>query len=105
MTHSCTPGSTAPHPHPASLLALSTLQTELTAYEKFPEPREMDVTRVLPNKQKVGQAFKKDAKAVQEALEALGEADALCMKVGGWEDEWVGWWVARRWVQQTGSCD
>jgi hypothetical protein len=37
-------------------LLYSCLQTELTAYEKFPEPREMDVTLVLPNKQKVGRA-------------------------------------------------
>jgi hypothetical protein len=43
----------------------------------------------------VGQAFKKDAKAVQEALEGLGEADALCMKVGAavCRGGWV-WWGA-----------
>ena len=34
------------------------------------------------NKKEVGVAFKKDAKAVGEALEALPECDALALKVG-----------------------
>jgi glycyl-tRNA synthetase len=64
------------------LLLLAMPQVELTAYEKFPEPREVEVTRVVPNKQALGMAFKKEAKAVVEALEALGEEDVLCLKVG-----------------------
>jgi hypothetical protein len=41
------------------LLLLLLLQTELTAYEKFSEPREVDVLRVIPNKKEMGTAFKK----------------------------------------------
>lgn len=55
-------------------------KTELTAYEKFPEPREVEVTTVTPNKKELGLAFKRDAKAVADALEALGEEDAMCLK-------------------------
>jgi len=55
-------------------------KVELTAYEKFPEPREVEVTRVIPNKQALGMAFKKEAKAVVEALEGLCEEDVLCLK-------------------------
>eukprot|EP00877_Chromochloris_zofingiensis_P008694 jgi/Chrzof1/4078/Cz13g19120.t1 len=55
-------------------------KTELTAYEKYAEPREMEVTRVIPNKKELGVAFKKDAKAISDALDALSEEDALCMK-------------------------
>lgn len=55
-------------------------QTELTAYEKFSEPREVDVLRVLPNKKELGLALKKDAKPVTEALEALAEDDAECLR-------------------------
>ncbi|WIA35437.1 hypothetical protein OEZ86_003878 [Tetradesmus obliquus] len=55
-------------------------KTELTAYEKFAEPREVDVLRVIPNKKEMGTAFKKDAKAVTEALEALPEEEAECLR-------------------------
>lgn len=40
----------------------------------------MDVLRVLPNKKELGLALKKDAKAVTEALEALTEEDADCLR-------------------------
>lgn len=43
----------------AVFAAASRLQTELTAYEKFSEPREVDVLRVVPNKKEMGLAFKK----------------------------------------------
>ena len=35
---------------------------------------------MTPNKKELGLAFKRDAKAVADALEALGEEDALCLK-------------------------
>ncbi|KAK9827950.1 hypothetical protein WJX81_000021 [Elliptochloris bilobata] len=53
---------------------------DLTAYEKFPEMRTVDVMVVTPNKQLVGKTFKRDARAVQDALEALGEEDAACLQ-------------------------
>ena len=53
---------------------------ELAAYEKFPEPRMMDVVKVITNKKELGVAFKKDQKAVSEALEALSDAEALAFK-------------------------
>ncbi|GBF92515.1 hypothetical protein Rsub_04619 [Raphidocelis subcapitata] len=55
-------------------------KTELNAYEKFTEPREVEVTTVTPNKKELGLGFKRDAKAVADALEALGEEDAMCLK-------------------------
>lgn len=53
---------------------------ELSAYEKFPEPRNVEVVSVVANKKEVGLAFKKDQKAVMEHLEGLCQDDALCMK-------------------------
>jgi hypothetical protein len=41
------------------ITAAAAAQTELTAYEKFSEPREVDVLRVIPNKKEMGTAFKK----------------------------------------------
>lgn len=38
---------------------------DLTAYEKFPEMRRVEVTVVAPNKQLIGKTFKRDARAVQ----------------------------------------
>ncbi|KAI8468120.1 MAG: hypothetical protein J3K34DRAFT_428181 [Monoraphidium minutum] len=55
-------------------------KVELTAYEKFPEPREVEVTTVTPNKKELGLTFKREAKAVADALEALGDEDAMCLK-------------------------
>ena len=53
-------------------------QTELVAYEKFPEPREVEVMQVTPNKKELGAAFKKEAKAITEALESLCGAGLCC---------------------------
>lgn len=36
---------------------------------------------MTPNKKELGLAYKRDAKAVADALEALGEEDAMCLKV------------------------
>eukprot|EP00271_Cylindrocystis_brebissonii_P010383 TRINITY_DN26558_c0_g1_i1.p1 TRINITY_DN26558_c0_g1~~TRINITY_DN26558_c0_g1_i1.p1 ORF type:complete len:717 (+),score=144.98 TRINITY_DN26558_c0_g1_i1:155-2305(+) len=52
-------------------------KVELVAYEKFPEPREVEVLSIAPNKKELGKAFKKDQKIIAESLEALGEAEAM----------------------------
>lgn len=54
---------------------------ELAAFEKFPEPRMEEVLKVVPNNKELGAAFKKDQKAIKEALEALDECAALDLKV------------------------
>ncbi|GFH13036.1 uncharacterized protein HaLaN_08837 [Haematococcus lacustris] len=54
---------------------------DLNAYEKFPEPRIVDMVKVTVAKKEVGTAFKKDAKAVTDCLEGLGECDAMELKV------------------------
>ncbi|CAI5490953.1 unnamed protein product [Closterium sp. Naga37s-1] len=55
-------------------------KVELVAYEKFPEPREVEVMSIVPSKKDIGKAFKRDAKLIAESLEAMSEADALAMK-------------------------
>jgi glycyl-tRNA synthetase (class II) len=52
----------------------------LTAYEKFPEPREVEELKVTANKKELGTAFKKDAKTIADALEALPEDEAECLR-------------------------
>ena len=53
---------------------------DLSAHETFAEPRMVDAVVVAPSKKEIGVAFKKDAKAVCDALEALDEACALRLK-------------------------
>ena len=53
--------------------------TELTAHERFAEPKMEEVLVVEPNKKDMGKAFKKDAKAVTDALEALCKEEALAL--------------------------
>ncbi|CAI5473099.1 unnamed protein product, partial [Closterium sp. Yama58-4] len=55
-------------------------KVELVAYEKFPEPREVEVMSIVPSKKDIGKAFKRDAKLIAESLEAMTEAEALAMK-------------------------
>ena len=43
---------------------------DLNAYEQYAEPRMVDVATVKLNRAVIGKAFKQEAKAVQEALEA-----------------------------------
>lgn len=50
---------------------------DLSSFEKYDEPRLVEIVAVKPNKQAIGKEFKKDAKAVQAALESLPEAAAL----------------------------
>lgn len=52
-------------------------KVDLTAFEKYAEPRQEEVVEVTVNKALVGKEFKKTAKAVQEALEALQGEDAM----------------------------
>ena len=59
-------------------------KVELSAYERFAEPQEVDVLTILPNKKELGKLFKKDAKAISDALEALPECE--------WEAERRGCW-------------
>jgi len=55
-------------------------KVDLTAFEKFSEPREVTELHVEPNKQLLGKELKKEAKAVTDALAALSEADALALR-------------------------
>lgn len=55
-------------------------KVELSAYERFAEPKEVDVLSILPNKKELGKLFKKDAKAIADALEAMSE----CERGGPW---------------------
>lgn len=50
-------------------------KVELSAYERFAEPKEVDVLSILPNKKELGKLFKKDAKAIADALEAMSECE------------------------------
>merc|ERR1719391_237013 len=52
----------------------------LAAEKKLSEPRTVDVVEMVPNKGPLGKAFKKDAKAVTDALAGLGAS-----AVGGHE--------------------
>ena len=54
-------------------------KVELTAYERFAEPKMVETLVVEPNKKDMGKAFKKDAKAVTDALMALCQEDALAL--------------------------
>nr|XP_010909743.1 glycine--tRNA ligase, mitochondrial 1 [Elaeis guineensis] len=52
----------------------------LVAHEKFTEPREVEKLVITPSKKELGLAFKGSQKMVVEALEAMGEKEALEMK-------------------------
>ncbi|CAN6270376.1 unnamed protein product [Urochloa humidicola] len=53
---------------------------KLEAHEKFAEPREVEKLVITPSKKELGLAFKGNQKMVLEALEAMGETEALDMK-------------------------
>ena len=55
-------------------------KVELTAYETFAEPREVESVSVAPNKKVLGQAFKGDAKVVCAALESMCEEGLLAVR-------------------------
>ncbi|XP_059645403.1 glycine--tRNA ligase, mitochondrial 1-like [Cornus florida] len=52
----------------------------LVAHEKFAEPREVEKLVITPVKKELGLAFKGNQKMVVEALEAMGEKEAMEMK-------------------------
>ncbi|KAK6123806.1 hypothetical protein DH2020_042452 [Rehmannia glutinosa] len=52
----------------------------LVAHEKFPEPREVEKLVITPVKKELGLAFKGSQKMVIEALEAMGEKEAMELK-------------------------
>ncbi|KAF8390740.1 hypothetical protein HHK36_025267 [Tetracentron sinense] len=52
----------------------------LVAHEKFSEPREVEKLVIAPVKKELGLAFKGNQKMVVEALEAMGEKEAMEMK-------------------------
>ncbi|CAI9770510.1 unnamed protein product [Fraxinus pennsylvanica] len=52
----------------------------LVAHEKFLEPKEVEKLVIAPVKKELGLAFKGDQRMVVEALEAMGEKEAMEMK-------------------------
>ncbi len=52
---------------------------ELAAYERYAEPREEETLVVIPDKQALGKAYKREAGKVAEALLALGAPAALAL--------------------------
>ena len=55
-------------------------KVDLVAYERFDTPIQEEVLVMTPNKQILGKVFKKDAKPITEALQALGEAEAFALQ-------------------------
>ena len=55
-------------------------KTDLTAYESFAMPQTVEEVQITPNKRTLGQAFKRDAKLVMDALTSLSEADAEALQ-------------------------
>ena len=55
-------------------------KVDLSAYEKYAQPREVTELLVEPNKQLLGKELKKEAKAVTDALAALSEPEALALR-------------------------
>lgn len=54
-------------------------KVELSAFEKYDEPRQVEVVTITPNKPQVGKQFKKDAGIIMEALAAMEDKDALAL--------------------------
>ena len=55
-------------------------KTELTAYEEFETPKEVEVVEVEPVKKEMGKAFKRNAKVVMDALAGMSDEAALKLK-------------------------
>lgn len=51
----------------------------LAAEKRLPEPKTVDVTEAVPNKQILGKAFKKDAKAITELLSKMSISEIEAM--------------------------
>ncbi|KAL4854691.1 Glycine--tRNA ligase [Chlorella vulgaris] len=54
-------------------------KVDMRAYEQFPEPRNVDVLTIVPNKKILGKVFTKHAQAVINALNTMSECDAVEM--------------------------
>lgn len=56
---------------------------KLVAEKRLPEPKSVDVTEIITNKQTLGKTFKKDAKTISEALAKLSisEIDEVKQKL------------------------
>lgn len=61
-------------------------KTELSAFEVFPEPRMVEELSIKPAMKELGKLFKREAKAVAEALEAMSE----CERLAGLGTVWCG---------------
>ena len=55
-------------------------KVELSAYERYNEPREEDVVTIVANKKELGKALKREAQRVADELVAMSDPDALAMK-------------------------
>jgi len=53
---------------------------KLVAEKKLPAPKTMNVCEIVPNKVLIGKTFKKDSKAVQDALAALKEDEIILLE-------------------------
>eukprot|EP00884_Botryococcus_braunii_P021137 jgi/Botrbrau1/7707/Bobra.0159s0142.1 len=53
---------------------------DLTAFEKYNEDKVMEVLTLVPNKKRLGEIFRREAKPIQEALEAIGEESIACLQ-------------------------
>ena len=54
-------------------------KVELSAYERYPEPRMEEVVTVTPNKRELGKALKREAQRVVDELEAMSDETAMAM--------------------------
>lgn len=55
-------------------------KVELSAYERYPEPRMEEVVSVIPNKKELGKVLKREAQRVADELVAMNDDDAMAMK-------------------------
>eukprot|EP01024_Parvocaulis_polyphysoides_P018345 TRINITY_DN18129_c0_g1_i1.p1 TRINITY_DN18129_c0_g1~~TRINITY_DN18129_c0_g1_i1.p1 ORF type:complete len:488 (+),score=88.92 TRINITY_DN18129_c0_g1_i1:187-1650(+) len=55
-------------------------KVELSAYEKYDEPKEEEVLVIMPNKKALGMSFKKNAQTIANYMENMCESDAMEMK-------------------------
>lgn len=68
------------HAHGALQAHAAKSKKDMSAREAYPEPRLESVVVVAPNKQLLGRTFARNAKPVQEYLERMDDAEALCLK-------------------------
>lgn len=54
---------------------------KLVAEKTLPEPKQVDIVEVLPNKVALGKTFKKDAKTITTALSSLSLEQVTDVKI------------------------